>query len=296
MSDYLVTVNRRWVDLEPEQAVHLWSEFSTFPIRQDLASDLHIGDLLVISLGLPRRLASIVVVNTTARTVDVPDLGLTSPSYYAVVQGTEFRVPTETALFDVVDGIPASQLAFESLSEDAAFGLLDWLSSQESAQRAAPRLRAIRNTRFRRFVRDLVTGEILGDEVLRQSWLAWRLMGADGEEDADTPDARAVVPAKSLDLRETNESYPFDDPRAASMQDLADFYESVVLAPFDFLTGIQNHMRSVTGEFVGLRLGDEDGRGPPPLDIEELLRRSEEFRPMVDILRAGLRRDLDELD
>lgn len=296
MSDYLVTVNRRWVDLEPEHAVRLWSEFSIFPIRKELASGLRMGDLLVIAWGLPRRLASVVVVNTIVRAVDVPDLGLTFPRYYSGVQGSEFRIPTETPLFDVVDGIPASQLAFGSLPEDAVFGLLDWLSIQEWAQGVAPRLRDIRNTRFRRFVRDLVTSEILGDEVLRQSWLTWRLMKIDAEEDAATPETRAVVPAQSLEIRETNESYPFDDPRAASMQDLEDFYESVVLAPFDFLAGIQKHMRSVAREFAGLRLGDEDGRGQPPLDIEELLRRSEEFRPMVDILRSGLRKNLDELD
>ena len=71
--------------------------------------------------------------------------------------------------------------------------------------------------------------------------------------------------------------------------ELVEFYDSVALAPFDFIDAIQKHSLTVENVDGGLSIGDEQTDGVPPLDVRELIRRGEAIGLQVDILREGLR-------
>lgn len=288
MADYLVTVNRRWVDIEPAQAIQSWLESSTFPIRRDLVSDLRAGDLLVYNWGLPRRMSVVVSVRPFTRDVDLPDMGLTAPANYVGVQGTEVRIHEAVELRSISGGIPSSHVAFERLAEDHALGLIDWLMSQTSAEGVTQQSQPIRWIRLQRAVRDIVINSINSDRVLRESWVTWRRATLRSGRTAPTVEVAEVF-LPDVDRIDDTEQFPPEDPRTARTDELVEFYDSVALAPFDFIDAIQKHSLTVENVDVGLRIGDEQSDGLPPLDVRELIRRGEGIGLQVDILREGLR-------
>lgn len=288
MADYLVTVNRRWVDIEPAQAVQSWLESSIFPLRRDIVSDLRAGDLLVFNWGLPRRMSVVVAVRRFTRDIDLLDMGLTAPANYVGVQGTEVHIHEAVELRNISGGIPSSHIAFERLAEDQALGLIDWLMSQTSAEGVTRQSQPIRVIRLQRAVRDIVINSINSDRVLRENWVTWRRATLSSGRIAPTAKV-AELSLPDSDRIDGIEHFPPEDPRTAMTDELVEFYDSVALAPFDFIDAIQKHSLTVENVDGGLSIGDEQTDGVPPLDVRELIRRGEAIGLQVDILREGLR-------
>ena len=104
MSDYLVTVNGRWVNNDPNRAHIAWTTRGFFPVWKSIAANLQEGDLLVITTGHPRMLWSVAWVQHPLTDGSLSDIGLRSPSYYTGMQVNVVRLP------EPVDLIPLSNL------------------------------------------------------------------------------------------------------------------------------------------------------------------------------------------
>lgn len=288
MSDYLVTVNGRWVNNDPNRAHIAWTTRGFFPVWKSIAANLQEGDLLVITTGLPRMLWSVAWVQHPLTDESLSDIGLRSPSYYTGMQVNVVRLPEPVDLIPLSNLLQPGRHAFEELSEDRALRLIDWLESQILEGNAIGQIQEIWSMRLTRALQDLVIESIEADPVLRQSWLTWKLDRILSERESSDSGTDVVSPLGGVGRYPAERNLPIENPRNSSTQELVDFYDRVVLAPFDFIEAIREPLKRVQHEPSMLRIGEGGADSLRMIDVAELMQRSAQLKPQVARLRQLL--------
>lgn len=288
MSDYLVTVNWRWVSNDPDRIHITWTSSGLFPVWKSIGANLQEGDLLVITTRRPRMLWSVAWVQHPLTDGSLSDIGLRSPSYYAGMQVNVVRLLEPVDLISLSNLLQPGRHAFEELSEDNALRLIDWLESQTLKGNAIGPIQEIRSIRLTRALQDLVIESIEADSVLRQSWLAWKLDRILSERDFSDTSAEAVSPLGGVGRYPAELNLPIENPRNSSIQELVDFYDQVVLAPFDFIEAMREPLKRVQHEPSMLRIGEGGVDSLRMIDVAELMQRSAQLKPRVARLRQLL--------
>ncbi len=288
MSDYIVTVNGRWVSNDPNQAHIAWTTRGFFPVWKSIAANLQEGDLLVITTGRPRMLWSVAWVQHPLMDGSLSDIGLRSSLYYTGIQVNVVRLLEPVALILVSTLLQPGRHAFEELSETIALRLIDWLESQISKGNAVGPIQEVRSIRLTRALRDVVIESIEADPILRQSWLTWKLDRILSGMDFPDTASKASSRLGEVGRYPAERNLPVENPRSASTQELVDFYDRVVLAPFDFIEAMREPLKQVEYESSMLRIAEGGADSLRMIDVAELMQRTAQLKPQVARLRQLL--------